>query len=158
MEVKRLQIWSHTRSKFRTTTLQIQEEQKHFFDMNKEWSKLTAVQVIELLFQQAGLANQININLSTFFKFFKDFHIEYDLEGYKKENPEDEFISEWCEKIKDFQKLAIVSDYLKSNPTIAQLAKKYSLKYSTAYSFIKKFESRYAKSNLWFKLDTLKSN
>ena len=36
MEVKRLQIWSHTRSKFRTTKLQIQGEQKHFFDMNKD--------------------------------------------------------------------------------------------------------------------------
>ena len=32
MEVKRQQIWNHTRSKFRTTKLQIQGEQKHFFD------------------------------------------------------------------------------------------------------------------------------
>ena len=39
--------------------------------------------------------------------------------------------------MKDSQKLAIVSDYLKSNPTIAQLARKYSLKYSTIYSYIK---------------------
>ena len=70
MEVKRLQIWSQTRSEFRTTKLQIQGEQKHFFDMNKEWSKLTTVQVIELLFQQAGLANQININLNAFYKIF----------------------------------------------------------------------------------------
>ena len=36
MEVKRLQIWSHTHSKFRTIKLQIQAEQKHFNDMNKE--------------------------------------------------------------------------------------------------------------------------
>ena len=36
MEVKRLQIWSHTRSKFRTAKLQIQGEQKHFFDINKD--------------------------------------------------------------------------------------------------------------------------
>ena len=52
------------------------------------------MQVIELLFQQAGRANQININLSAFFKFFLDFQIEYDLEGDKYENLEDEFISE----------------------------------------------------------------
>ena len=36
MEVKRLQIWSHTRSKFRTIKLQIQGEQKHLFDKSKE--------------------------------------------------------------------------------------------------------------------------
>ena len=36
MEVKRLQIWSQTRSKLRTTKLQIQGEQKHFFDMSKD--------------------------------------------------------------------------------------------------------------------------
>ena len=47
-------------------------EKKHFFGMNKEWSKLPEVQVIELLFQEAGLANQININLSAFF-FFNRF-------------------------------------------------------------------------------------
>ena len=73
MEVKWLIIWSHTRSKFRTTKLQIQGEQKHFFDMSKDWSKLAAVQVIELLFQQAGRANQININLSAFLKIFNRF-------------------------------------------------------------------------------------
>ena len=39
--------------------------------------------------------------------------------------------------MKDSQNLAIVSDYLKSNPTIAQLARRYSLKYSTVYSYIK---------------------
>ena len=36
MEVKKLQIWSHTRSKFRTTKLQIQGEQKQFYDIIKE--------------------------------------------------------------------------------------------------------------------------
>ena len=36
MEVKRQIIWSHTRSKLRSTKLQIQGEQKHFFDMNKD--------------------------------------------------------------------------------------------------------------------------
>ena len=40
-------------------------------------------------------------------------------------------------KNENSQKLEIVSDYLKSNPTIAQLARKYSLKYSTVYSYIK---------------------
>ena len=36
MEVKRLQIWSQTHSKFRTTKQKIQAEQKHFFDIIKE--------------------------------------------------------------------------------------------------------------------------
>ena len=137
MEVKKLQIWSHTRSKFRTTKLQIQGEQKHFIDIIKEWSKLIAVQVIELLFQQAGLANQININLSAFLNFFNRF--SYWIWSWRRQvrDPEDEFISEWCKKMKDSQKLDIVSDYLKSNPTIVQLARKYSLKYSTVYSYIK---------------------
>ena len=41
--------------KVQNNKLQIQAEQKHFFDMSKYCSKLTAVQVIEILFQQTGL-------------------------------------------------------------------------------------------------------
>ena len=88
------------------------------------------------------------MNLCTFSTFL-NFHFESDLEGYKYEDSEDEFIFEWNKKMKDSLKLAMVSDCLKINAMIAQLARKYSLKYLTAY--IKIFQIRYTNSNLWFK-------
>ena len=85
-------------------------EKKHFFGMNKKWIKLPAVQVIELLFQEAGLANQINMNLSAFFLNRFSYWI-WSWRRQVRESRKNEFISEWCEKIKDTQQLAIVSDY-----------------------------------------------
>ena len=127
------------------------EEYVHFYDIKKEWNKLTAAQVLELLIQEFGLALPDWFKPECFFEEFLNVHIESDREEDKHDDLQDEVITKSNERIRDSQRLEVAMDYLKSNMTVAQLARKHALKYPTALSIIKSFNGGYENSKLWYK-------
>ena len=112
--------------------------QKKFYDIKKEWSGLSAVQVLENLLRELGLVVPDSYDLERVFKEFSDFNIESDCGENSDKNQSCGFKTQKYERMKDVQKLAMINDYLQNRLTVVQLARKYFLKYSTVYSMIQK--------------------
>ena len=107
--------------------------------------------MLKLLLQEFGLALPDWFEPECVFEEFLNLHIESDREEDKHDNSQDEVITKSHERIRDSQRLEAAMDYLKSNMTVAQLARKHVLKYPTAYSIINSFNGGYENSKLWYK-------